>query len=380
MIEQIAAAESSATKKKMGTRKSDRSAGVAVVKTIAKQTRQQAENKYICNHSAVKASSIDDLILSLEREAEECLQKAALEYDHSDAFIILANDALLEKNDITTALDYYDRASKKGSGNAYFNLGHLYWTGYANEDGNKENDFDPDKIKSITYFKNAIDCGDIDAMYFIGASLIGDYDDFSEETRNAFNTVFHSEVSGSSLSCKQKFGLKLIETAGKSGHGEALYYLSLLHRNGHSDLDIEPFTKNGKDNKFHAYLESAVLAGSSNAIFIRGNCYYSGEDGYEKNIKLALNDFLKASDLDHADAALCAGVIFFQGDNEIPRDRRRAFELYQKAGELGSVEGWRNVVACYLTGDGVPKNEQTARHIYDTMIKNYDVIEGQRSE
>jgi TPR repeat protein len=49
-------------------------------------------------------------------------------------------------------------------------------------------------------------------------------------------------------------------------------------------------------------------------------------------------------------------------------DQRRAFELYQLAGELGSEEGWANVIDCWRQGLGVPKSEDTARHIEETML------------
>ena len=45
------------------------------------------------------------------------------------------------------------------------------------------------------------------------------------------------------------------------------------------------------------------------------------------------------------------------------QDHRKAFEMYQQAGELGSMQAWRNVAAMYATGEGVPKCEQTARSI-----------------
>ena len=57
----------------------------------------------------------------------------------------------------------------------------------------------------------------------------------------------------------------------------------------------------------------------------------------------------------------------------VPKDQERAFELYQTAGELGSIEGWKNVVACYLTGEGVPQSLETARYISETMLKENPV-------
>ena len=53
----------------------------------------------------------------------------------------------------------------------------------------------------------------------------------------------------------------------------------------------------------------------------------------------------------------------------VPRDQRAAFELYQAAGEMGSIDGWKNVVACYTTGEGVPQSLETAQYITKTILK-----------
>ena len=66
---------------------------------------------------------------------------------------------------------------------------------------------------------------------------------------------------------------------------------------------------------------------------------------------------------------LSAGAMLHTGIG-VRKDQERAFELYQAAGELGSVEGWKNVVACYTTGEGVPKSLETARYLADTMLKD----------
>jgi TPR repeat protein len=64
-----------------------------------------------------------------------------------------------------------------------------------------------------------------------------------------------------------------------------------------------------------------------------------------------------------------AGAMLHTGIG-VSRDQERAFELYQLGGELGSIEGWKNVVACYTTGEGVPQSLETARYIADTMLKD----------
>ena len=49
-----------------------------------------------------------------------------------------------------------------------------------------------------------------------------------------------------------------------------------------------------------------------------------------------------AANVGNADAAISAGAMLYQGE-AVPQDRRRAFELYQEAAELGSKDGWRNL-------------------------------------
>ena len=65
---------------------------------------------------------------------------------------------------------------------------------------------------------------------------------------------------------------------------------------------------------------------------------------------------------------ISAGAMYHHGQ-VVKQDKTRAFELYQLAGEGGSIEGWKNVVACYMMGDGVPKCENTANYIIKTMLQ-----------
>ena len=115
-------------------------------------------------------------------------------------------------------------------------------------------------------------------------------------------------------------------------------------------------------------LDSAVEAGSIDARFVRANSFYHGTEGYPQNFKKALNDFLQAADEGHADAAVSAGAMLHNGVGVL-KDQRKAFELYQLGGELGSKAGWMNVVDCWQQGLGVQKSEETARYIKETILK-----------
>jgi TPR repeat protein len=140
--------------------------------------------------------------------------------------------------------------------------------------------------------------------------------------------------------------------------------LALLHLNGEPHIGLEPCSL----QEFVERLDKAADAGNVDARFVRGHSYYHGTEGYPQNFSKALDDFLKAADEGHADAAVSAGAMFHNGVGA-PADQTKAFELYQLAGELGSEEGWANVVDCWRQGLGVPKSEDTAKYIEDTMLK-----------
>lgn len=323
--------------------------GVAVVKTIAKQARQTSKSSH--EH--------------WEQQAQSWMEQAALKHGHAIALVRLGNSALQKANsskDIyeikdyaTKAMEYYEMAGEKGSAEAWFNLGHLLWIENASEEDEVASIVKKDNIKSIKMFSKAIDLGDRDAMFFVGVQLLLSDDD-------AGSSVFDEYGS---LVDRFQAGLDLIERAASLEHGGALYYLCLLHLNGHDELQISPC----EPEDFVKRLDAAASAGDADAIFLRGHSYYHGDDGYEQSFESALENFLAAAEAGHSDAAVSAGAMLHQGVG-VQRNQRRAFELYQIAGELGNKEGWRNVVACYALGEGVPESEEMAKYIAKTVLKD----------
>lgn len=339
------------------TEKSTKSQGITVVKTLVKETRKEKEREQ---------KESDEEKQALQR-ATDLLELAALQHHHPVALVHLGNMALERANssdlkkdvdkrraEIEKAVDFFQRAGMAGSRVGWYNLGNLLWTGYpASEAGGEEEDGDlattqeekivkPDLHEAMEAFIKAIDLGDTDAMYLVGV---------------------HRMTSGGRENIHS--GLKLVERAAEEGHGGALYYMALLHLNGEPNVGLEPCT----EDEFAKLLDRAVDGGSVEAMFTRGHSYYHGTEGYTQNYQRALHDFLQAADEGHADAAVSAGAMLHTGIGA-SRDQERAFALYQLAGELGSIDGWKNVVACYTTGEGVPQSLETARYIADTMLKD----------
>lgn len=95
-------------------------------------------------------------------------------------------------------------------------------------------------------------------------------------------------------------GLNLVKRAAKLGNGSALYYLSLLNLNGEPLMGIEPCS----ETEFMELLDKACEVGNPDALFTRGHSYYHGTEGYPEQPARGLDDFLKAADGGHADAAV----------------------------------------------------------------------------
>lgn len=325
--------------------------GVAVVKTIAKQARQSP------------ASSPQE---DWEQQAQYWMEQAAFQHGHATALVRLGNSALAKANSskqvqqareyAAQAMEYYEMAANNGSAEGAFNLGHLLWDENLTEPQNEATRIvEKDNQKALNIFHKAIELGDLDAAFFVGVQLLSDDHEADAPIVDKYSSVTE----------RYRAGLDLIEQAASLEHGGALYYLCLLHLNGHNELQIPPC----EPGEFVERLDAAANAGDSDALFLRGHCLYHGDDGYEQDFTRALENFLAAADAGHSDAAVSAGAMLHQGVG-VQRDQRRAFELYQMAGELGNVEGWRNVVACYATGEGVVQSEEMAKYIAKTVLKD----------
>lgn len=107
------------------------------------------------------------------------------------------------------------------------------------------------------------------------------------------------------------------------------------------------------------WYEKAAIAGNSKALHELTYFYEGRYIGIEadpvkldkvQKVVLGLNDpnvFLKLASQ------------YYKGDG-VKKDKKKAFDYYMKAAELGSDEGSAEVGACYLNGDGIEQNDSQA--------------------
>lgn len=145
----------------------------------------------------------------------------------------------------------------------------------------------------------------------------------------------------------------------------AAYFLGLAADAGHAEAMFEV-----ADAHYHGRL--AELPPSLRASASSGSSAESG-----RNVAAALRMYEEAAAAGHAEAAICAGAIYFKGEPGagIARDPQRALSLYTQAAHAGSAAGWENVAAILATGargeDGslvIPPNRETAAFIRARML------------
>ncbi|KAL3821953.1 hypothetical protein ACHAXA_004441 [Cyclostephanos tholiformis] len=284
------------------------------------------------------------------------------------------DDNDVSKKYLRLARYLYAEAGERGSTEGWYNLGHLLWD---------ECEYDG----AMKSFHRAMKMGDSDATYFVAAQYLSYEEDdiegkdgvehgrhFLKESYERYGSAFATSPPSMASATTtmpflsndvQRHGYALLlHAAHHHGHGPALHHLA-LHFNQHGNMA-----------DFHRLLSAAADVGNADSLFLRGHCRYFGTDGHDRDILAAMEDFMASAESGNADAMVSAGAILHRGVRSddgrtilVERDQRRAFEIYQQAGELGSMEGWRNVVSCYATGQGVPKCMDTAKYIANTMLR-----------
>jgi len=395
------------------------SANVAIVRTITRQTRtkkkkelrEKEEDQRRDGGSLLQGGVPQD---GLKEEAQRYMQYAAFLHGQKDALVRLGNEALEDArrqpsdgngdederraaaqrlysyvlgvgnseasvdveilrsmpSSMDRALKLYELAGERGSTEGWYNYGHLLW-GIAQSNQVVEDDSGrgkkgskaDDLLHSLHAFRNAMELGDGDAAYFLGVQYLS-----SEEDEGLSKYLVELENCETLLDLK-KYGFKLIQRAGnKYSHGGALYYTALVYRNGEKELGISPCST----EEFPQYLDQAANYGDADALFLRAYCLYNGEDGYSQDYSKALKGFIASGEAGNADGFVSAGAMLHRGGygTAVQQDQRRAFEFYQEAAEMDSKEAWRNLVACYALGEGIPKCEQTSQYIAKTMLND----------
>ena len=81
--------------------------------------------------------------------------------------------------------------------------------------------------------------------------------------------------------------------------------------------------------------------------------------------KEMIEQMKKRMELDDVEAMMWLGICYHEGDNELPQDYNKAWELWHQAAKLGNATSYYNLGMAYLNGDGVGRDEKKARHYWE---------------
>lgn len=76
--------------------------------------------------------------------------------------------------------------------------------------------------------------------------------------------------------------------------------------------------------------KSAIELGDNNAIYNLASIYHNGEEGVNKNIKLAIELYEKAIELNDSDAMNNLASIYKSGSEGVQKDIKKCVKLYER--------------------------------------------------
>lgn len=94
-----------------------------------------------------------------------------------------------------------------------------------------------------------------------------------------------------------------------------------------------------------------------------GDCYRNGW-GTKQNIYEAIKYYKQAADNNNSVAQLSLGVIYFNGENGIIKNKQTAFQLFKRSAENGNAYAMYNTGLCFENGFGCEQNPEKAFEWY----------------
>lgn len=112
--------------------------------------------------------------------------------------------------------------------------------------------------------------------------------------------------------------------------------------------------KNGEQNQ--SLLLGTEKEAKARAKYDLGLLYSEGTERFPQDKKTAAKLFLEAAELGHIKAHFSLGACYYNGDG-VQQDKVEAVKWFRKAAELGDAESQYTLGMCYTDGVGVPQDE-----------------------
>ncbi len=136
--------------------------------------------------------------------------------------------------------------------------------------------------------------------------------------------------------------------ASDAGYAPSQYALGEIYYLGDEGIPQDKVTAG-------AYLLAAARKGEPNALYAMGRLYELGEGGASADPAKALVYYKEAALKGQADAQNAVGIAFYSGDG-VPKDDATARKWFQSAAEKGNSEAMFNLASMLAKGEGGPKD------------------------
>ncbi len=336
-----------------------------------------------------------DLVVPRDRAKARHWARLASQQDHVEAQVLLGWLCSMEGDpdglDISQAIEWYSRASEKGSAPAMVGLAGLISVGSvpgqgpedavqlyrrAAELGNKTAFYylgaaymngtgvEADPVVAYKWLQRAADEGVIGAFRALGMISLNGSGGQPVDVGQAETWLRRAAVKGDVDSMvlladlhaskqaqvpNQAEAIFLYVAASDQGNMKATTALGLAHLNGNGvelnhTLAVKLFEK-AADHHAEARFQLAL-------------CHLLGR-GVPADPALAAEHLLKAAEQKHPDATYNYGTLLYHG-NGVPQDRKAAFDFYIASAELGSASGQFRVAHAHTLGKELPLDNDRA--------------------
>jgi hypothetical protein len=280
-------------------------------------------------HSRRNASNILSRMLggsvcpSIDKSMEiEARISMAAEQGDPEALIAIGH--LYERGEcISTAAEWYDRAAKRGNGDALVKLAWFYFDGRG---------VLRDRAHAFELFRCAADQGDFRAQL----QLAWMYE------------------NGIGVDCNQKIGRELTRKTEETTNTDKLRELAFMYSRGNG-------VERSEKKAVQLYRKAAEL-GDSFAQYILGNSYEQGE-GVAKNYKMAASWYRKAAEQNESSAQHSLAVLYLDGKG-VAKDVVEAAHWCKKSAEQDDANALFLLAQLYESGAGVPQDFRKAIEMY----------------
>lgn len=253
------------------------------------------------------------------------------------------------KKDYKKAVQWYEKAIKKGSRKANYRLGKMILNG----SGVKK-----DPYRAFVLIKSAAmqGRGYAEAIHWLGYLY-----------ENGIGTSKNLKKAKTLYAAASEKGFKKEKPSKKEKPNKKKSVKNRDHIKKTLDQSYQKL-RDGEHNTSLNYIQDHAHQGNPTAQFYLALVYYYGVGGKDKNYKTALPWFLKAGENGHAKAQDYLADMYDHGDGT-QKDIKKAIKWQKKAAENGIKYSQVNLGIKYRDGKGVKKDYQEALRLFHNAVK-----------